>query len=143
MSTLVLHHPELIALYHLWVDQCRNETLPASADVNPATLRRWLDNLVVVDTLKPGGLRYSYYGDNLSAAFGTDMVGCSIEHLPEGQRSLLSAEYEHIRSERMPSARQYTAEFGHGLQTWERLSLPFFDPDGEVEKILVAAYRVE
>lgn len=142
-STLVLHHPELVALYRLWLEHCRDETLPSSADVNPLNLRRWLDNLVVIDTLRDGELRYSYYGANLSAAFGTDMVGSSIDHLPETQRQILSHEYGQIVADRLPRSRQYSADFAGSHQTWERLSLPFFDPEGEVEKILVAAYRMD
>lgn len=142
-NALVLRHPELVALYGFWTDQDCDDAPPSSADVNPTVLRRWLDNLVVVDTPKDGPLRYSYYGENLSLAFGTDMVGNSIAHLPENQRKLLSEEYNRIVFTQKPAARQYTADFNGVQQTWERLSLPFFDADGEVEKILVAAYRLD
>lgn len=142
MSTLSLRHPELIALYRLWLDQCDDDTLPSSADVNPKTLLRWLDNMVVIDTPRSGELRYAYYGDNLSAAFGADMVGSDINSLPEQQRAILNDEYRRIQDDRLPRSRCYTAVFSGMVQTWERLSLPFFDTEGEVEKILVAAYRV-
>ena len=143
MSRLVLHHPELIALYRLWFDQCRNETLPSSADLAPNALRRWLDNLVVIDPRRDGRLRYSYYGANLAAAFGTDMLGKSIDQLPETQQAVLRQEYDRIVADRLPRAREYRADFGSGPQCWERLSLTFFGPDEEVEKILVAAYRLD
>lgn len=143
MSRLVVHHPELIALYQVWVGQCRNDTLPAAADLTPVSLRRWLENLVVVDLLPNGGVRYAYYGDNLAAAFGTDMVGQTIDHLPEEQRRLLTAEYESMRVKRLPTSRQYTAEFDGQVQTWERIVLPFFDGLGNVEKVLVAAYQLD
>lgn len=143
MSRLVVQHPELIALYQVWVGQCRNDTLPAAADLTPVSLRRWLDNLVVVDLLPNGGVRYAYYGDNLAAAFGTDMVGRTIDHLPEEQRRLLTAEYEAMRAQRLPTSRQYTAEFDGWVQTWERLVLPFFDAEGQVEKVLVAAFPLD
>lgn len=142
MSTLVLHHPELVALYRLWLEHCSDETLPASADVNPKTLLRWLDNMVVIDTSKSGELRYAYYGENLSAAFNTDMLGATIDNLPPEASGILAQEYNQIRADRLPRARTYTAVFNGAVQTWERLSLPFFDPEGEVEKILVAAYRM-
>lgn len=141
-TTLDLHHPELIALYRLWLEQCVDETLPVSADIDPKTLLRWLDNLVVIDKLKNGELRYAYYGETLSTAFKTDMVGTTIDVLPDSQRGILAQEYNQILADRLPRARRYTAIFDGFQQTWERLSLPFFDAEGEVEKILVAAYRM-
>ena len=59
------------------------------------------------------------------------------------QRALLRREYEQVREERLPVSRTYTASFEDEEQTWERLVLPFFAPDGEVVKLLVAAYRLE
>ena len=48
-----------------------------------------------------------------------------------------------MRADRLPVSRVYTAMFDGEQQTWERLVLPFFDLDGEVSKLLVAAYRVD
>lgn len=45
--------------------------------------------------------------------------------------------------DRIPTSRVYTADFAEGRQTWERLVLPFFDPQGDVVKLLVAAYRLD
>jgi hypothetical protein len=143
MTKLDVQHPELIALYLVWVGQCRNDTLPAAADLTPVSLRRWLDNMVVVDLLSEGGVRYAYYGDNLAAAFGTDMVGRTIDHLPDEQRRLLTAEYEAMRRDRLPTSRRYTADFDGRVQTWERLVLPFFDEEGQVEKVIVAAFPLD
>lgn len=141
MNTEQLRHPELIALYDWWLGHGGSEGLPSAADLSPTMLRRWLDNMVVVDT-QNGAPRYAYYGANLALAFGTDMVGRSIEQLPDAQRRILEGEYQALCSERRPLARHYTADFGGSVQTWERLLLPFFDADGAVEKTLVAVYRV-
>lgn len=142
MNTEQLRHPELIALYDWWLAHGGSEEMPSAADLTPVMLRRWLDNLVVIDSLADGRPRYAYYGANLSLAFGTDMVGRAIEELPEAQRRILEGEYQALRAERRPLARHYTADFGGSVQTWERLLLPFFDADGQVEKTLVAVYRV-
>lgn len=142
MNTEQLRHPELIALYDWWQANGGSEGLPSAADLMPSMLRRWLDNLVVVDTLADGCPRYAYYGANLALAFGIDMVGQSFEHLPDAQRRILESEYRTLCTERRPMARHYTADFGGSVQTWERLLLPFFDADGAVEKALVAVYRV-
>ncbi len=137
-----LCHPELIALYKWWGANGGSDGLPSAADLGPAMLRRWLDNLVVIDSVDDGSLRYAYYGANLAAAFGTDMVGQAIEDLPGPQRRILEGEYLGVCSARSPQARSYTADFGGSVQTWERLLLPFMDANGAVEKILVAVYRV-
>lgn len=142
MNSEQLRHPELRALYDWWLTQGGSEGLPSAADLAPATLRRWLDNLVVVDTQAGDQPRYAYYGANLALAFDTDMVGRSIDELPEAQRRILAEEYGALRAERAPLARRYTADFNGAEQTWERLLLPFFDVDGEVDKALVAVYRV-
>jgi hypothetical protein len=39
-------------------------------------------------------------------------------------------------------ARVYTADFGGDVQTWERLVLPLFDGEGEVEKLMVCAFML-
>lgn len=142
MSSEPLRHPELIALYQFWLYRGGTEGLPSAADLEPAQLRRWLDNLVVIDTPEGGQLRYAYYGANLTRAFGIDMVGKSIDQLAAPQRSILAQEYEAVRSQSKPAARTYNADFDGDNQTWERLLLPFFNPEGAVEKILVAVYRL-
>ena len=142
MKTEQLRHPELQALYEWWLAQGGGEGLSSAADLSPAMLRRWLDNLVVVDALAEDRPRYAYYGANLALAFGQDMVGRSIDQLPDAQRRILADEYASLRAERRPLARHYTADFDGAVQTWERLLLPFFDGDGVVEKALVAVYRV-
>ncbi len=143
MTNDFLRHSELTALHQWWLDHGGSDGLTSAADIGPAMLRRWLDNLVVIDLPIGGQIRYSYYGRNLAAAFGTDMVGQSIDALPDAQREILAEEYEGIRNNPTPVSRRYTAYFGNSLQTWERLLLPFFDADGAVEKIIVAAYRLD
>lgn len=143
MDMNLLHHPQLISLRRWWLAQGGSEGLPSAADLSPAMLRPWLDNLVVVDIDPAGEPRYAYYGANLAAAFGTDMVGRSIDQLPNAQRGILAREYDTVRRDSTTLVRRYTADFDGQTQTWERLLLPFFDGDGAVEKIIVAVYRLE
>ena len=142
MSSDSLRHPELIALYHFWLHHGGTDGVPSAADLAPAQLRRWLNNLVVMDIQDGGEPCYSYYGSNLAQAFGIDMVGKSIDQLPAQQRSILAQEYDAVCQQRKPAARCYSAKFDGSVQTWERLLLPFFDNDGAVEKIIVAVYRL-
>ncbi|WP_142850894.1 PAS domain-containing protein [Telmatospirillum sp. J64-1] len=143
MARLILHTSELKGLYGAWLDQCKGERFPSAADLEPAVLRPWLDHLVLVEVQLDGNYRYLYYGESLASAFGTDMVGRSVEDLPAHQRNVLKAEYDELRASRFPAARVYTALFNGREETWERLALPFFDSQGEVVAVMVAAYRLE
>ena len=138
---LILRHPQLKSLYQFWLSRCAGETLPMAADLDPADLRPWLDNLVVLDVSITGDdFVYAYYGRSFANAFGKDTVGQSIANLPSQQADILRAEYDRVVRERMPAARVYTADFEGDTQTWERLVLPLFDSRGTVEKLLVSAF---
>lgn len=140
---LILRHPQLKDLYHFWLRQCEGERLPMAADLDPTELRPWLDNLVVLDVTVDGGdFVYAYYGRSFSNAFRSDTVGKSITDLPKNQADVLRTEYDRVVRERLPAARVYSAEFDGDQQSWERLVLPLFDSRGEVEKLLVSAYRL-
>lgn len=148
--SLVLRHPQLKSLYAFWVSRCDEETLPMAEDIEPADLRPWIGNLVVMDVRRESDddgaeaadYSYAYYSSGFASAFG-DKAGRSIDELPEEQRAVIKAEYDRVCHDRIPTSRVYTAEFPEGRQTWERLVLPFFDPEGEVVKLLVAAYRLD
>lgn len=150
MSTisLVLRHPQLKALYNFWVAQCDGGQLPMAEDIEPADLRPWIGNMVVMDVIpdedgeNAEAYTYAYYSSGFASAFG-DKAGRSLDDLPDDQRALIKSEYDHVRRDRIPTSRVYTADFDDGRQTWERLVLPFFDPDGNVVKLLVAAYRLD
>lgn len=140
---LVLRHDSLKDLYQFWLGLCEGERLPIAADLDPAELRAWIDNLVVLDVSMDGAdFTYAYYGRSFATAFNADTVGKSIATLPPEQAAILMAEYDQVVKERIPVARVYTADFDGETQTWERLVLPLFDGDGEVEKLLVSAYRL-
>jgi len=140
---LILRHPQLKDLYNFWLHRCQGEHLPMAADLDPSDLRPWLDNLVLLDVSVDGGdFVYAYYGRSFANAFGADTVGKSIAALPKEQADVLKAEYDRVVREHLPSARVYTADFEGEAQTWERLVVPLFDAKGEVEKLLVSAYRL-
>jgi len=141
---LILRHPQLKDLYQFWLSLCEGETLPMGADLDPADLRPWIDNLVVLDVSIDGNdFTYAYYGRSFSNAFNADKIGKSIDDLPGDQAEMLKAEYDRVVRERLPTTRVYTADFDGEMQTWERLVLPLFDGRGEVEKLLVSAYQLQ
>ncbi|MFA7431051.1 MAG: PAS domain-containing protein [Rhodospirillaceae bacterium] len=140
---LILRQPQLKDLYQFWLGLCQDERLPMAADLDPADLRPWIDNLVVLDVSVDGGdFVYAYYGRSFSNAFGADTVGKPVSNLPPEQAATLKAEYDRVVKDHLPQARVYTAEFDGEEQTWERLVLPLFDRSGDVEKLLVCAYRL-
>jgi hypothetical protein len=139
---LMLRHPELKALHAKWCDLCGEGEVPMAVDLDPADLRRWLTHMVVIKVEGEGRFVYGYYSSEYAETFDGDRVGQSIDALPAAQRDILKREYEQVRAEQVPVARVYTGLFDGEEQTWERLVLPFLARDGEVEKLMVAAYRL-
>ena len=138
-----LSHPKLQSLYDYWSGKRAGRELLAADELDPAELRRWIGHLVVVDATAEGAFVYSYYGATLEKAFGRPMAGQSLELLPEAQRAILRDEYQSVRVDRQPVMRTYTAAFEGGTATWERLVLPLSSDGAQVDKLLVAAYRLD
>ena len=138
-----LSHPKLRALYDFWAGKRGSRGLLGAEELDPAELRRWIGHLVVIDATAEGAFVYSYYGATLEKAFGRPMAGQSLELLPESQRSILRDEYQAVRADRQPVTRTYTASFEGQTATWERLVLPLSSDGAEVDKLLVAAYRLD
>jgi len=146
---LVLRHPKLKGLYDYWLGLCRHETPPMADDVEPADLRPWMGNLVVIKVDPgdgpdgvPAAYHYSFYSQFFAGKFGDDKAGTSLDMLPDGPRDILQSEYDRVVREHIPVSRVYTADFDGLTQTWERLVLPLFNIDGVVDKLLVAAYEL-
>ena len=142
-ETLVLRHPKLLSLYAFWLEQCAGARLPLASALNPAELRPWLGNLLIMDVVRNADFVYSYYGQSFSDSFGEDRVGQSIARLPEAQSDILRAEYDRVRSEAKPVARVYSADFDGVPSTWERLVLPLTEDGETVGKLLVGAYKLD
>ncbi|ABC22897.1 PAS domain-containing protein [Rhodospirillum rubrum] len=138
----MLRHPELKRLYGKWSDLRGEGEIPMAVDLDPAVLRPWLSHLVVINVEDDGRFIYSFYSTEYAELFNGDRVGQSIDTLPASQRDLLKREYEQVCLEQLPVSRVYTGSFGGEEQIWERLVLPFLSRDGEVTKLMVAAYRL-
>jgi hypothetical protein len=146
---LVLRHPKLKSLYDYWLGLCGHETPPMADDVDPADLRPWMGNLVVIKVEAAGdeaaatpAYTYSFYSQFFAGKFGDDKAGQSVDMLPDGPRDIIRAEYDRVMREHIPVSRVYTADFDGLTQTWERLVLPLFNLSGEVDKLLVAAFEL-
>ncbi len=142
IPTPILRHPQLKALYQHWCSLAPGGGLPQASELDPADLRPWLSNLVVIKADGAGGFVYGYYSRDYAETFDGDKVGQSVDSLPPEQAAMLKREYEMVIADRMPASRVYTADFDGEEQTWERLVLPFDGAGGGVEKLMVAAYRL-
>jgi len=131
----------LNTLLNFWLARCEGSVPPSAASVSPVELRPWKDHIAVFEALGESHFVYTYYGAALSAAFGGSRLGASVDDLPEEARSLIVAECDLVRRERLPASRSHTADFGNGVKTWERLVLPFSSDGETVDKLLVAAYE--
>ena len=137
-----LRHTDLRGLCAFWLKQCPEGGLPLATDVEPADLRRWLPNLLIMHVRPNGNFYYSYYGRALVRAFGESRLGQTLADLPEAVSATLREEYGLVCRQRSPIHRIYTANFNDVRQTWERVVLPL-SSDGEViDKLLVAAYEL-
>jgi hypothetical protein len=144
MTEPLLKHPKLQALLALWNERVADgpSSVPVPDQIDPMDMRPWIGNLVIMDVIEGDNFIYAYYGTQFASAFGKDMLGKSVDLLPDEQRTLIQKEYETVRRNRLPLTRTYTASFEGKLETWERLVLPL-SADGEtVDKLMVAAYRL-
>jgi hypothetical protein len=137
-----LRHPELRSLCAFWLKQCPKDGIPLATDMEPADLRRWLPNLLIMHVTDGSSFAYSYYGRSLARAFGESRLGQTLDDLPQAVRDILRQEYDLVCRQRSPIHRIYTADFKGVRQTWERVVLPLTSDGKTIDKLLVAAYEL-
>ena len=78
----------LLGLFQFWHGKLNGRRMPAAADLDPADMARWADNLMLVDV--PGDIldfRIRWLGAKLDAMFGTPRAGTGVEAMTsEGER---------------------------------------------------------
>jgi hypothetical protein len=140
-------HPTLLGLYEAWEARRVGAALPTWAAITEADLKRWYDNLVVIEVVDEvgGGDAYVYrhYGAKFVELFGKDLTGFTLDGLPEDQKALITFEYEYARSRRRPTWRVYSGDFDGEIITWQRLILPVSSDGETIDLLLVGAYQVK
>jgi len=136
-------HPKLQELYAYWQRKAGDRPMPALRELNPATLKPWLANLLIIGVREESKFHYHYYGAGFIDAFGVNMSGRTIDSLPEAQRTLIQHEYEYVRARKAPTWRIYSGEFDGRILTWERLILPVATDGTNVDALLVGVYERE
>lgn len=141
---LVLRHPCLKDLYQFWLRLCDGETLPMAGDLDLAAMRPWLDDLAVVDVVRNDShFTYTYCGYGLQSVFGADVTGHPVgDGEPAGPVQALRLDCDQVVREHIPLARVCNELPDDGDQAWERLVLPLFDEEGQVEKLLLSLCRL-
>lgn len=143
---LVLRHPCLKDLYQFWLRLCDDETLPMADNLDSSAMRPWLDDLAVIDVARneAGQLSYTYCGRGLLSVFGADPTGCPVddEVTGEGPAQALCDDYDQVVREHIPLARVCGGMSEDSDHAWERLVLPLFSGEGQVEKLLLSVYRL-
>lgn len=140
---VLFRHPEVSALYDYWSARRVRDAIPLRDAFFRPELERWGRNVVLIRAKQNTDMSYGFYGANFKEAFGLDMTGASLDALPKEQAATLKAEYRAVIQSRKPAWRHYTAWFGEQLQTWERLTLPTSNQQGDIGLLLVAAYRLD
>lgn len=137
-----LKHSGTRGLFDFWVLTASIDGLPRISDIRAETLMAWSDSIVMMKAQSRRNFSYSFYGTSFRKAFGIDMTGRSLDKLPPKQADQLRAEYTSVARKQLPVWRVYSDWFDTGLQTWERIALPFADASGEVGMIVAGAYRI-
>ena len=50
-------NPTLQRFYEYWLDKCRDDRLPARADIDPVDLHDMLPGIIIIDVVPEGGRR--------------------------------------------------------------------------------------
>ena len=76
--------------------------------------------------------------------FGADPTGCPVDNEAEGEgpAQALCDDYDQVVQEHIPLARVCGGMSEDSDHAWERLVLPLFSGEGQVEKLLLSVYRL-
>jgi hypothetical protein len=135
--------PQLRELFDWWTKRRGDRTMPTMRELNPAVLKPWLPNLLIIGVKEESQFIYHYYGSSFIDAFGTNMAGRTIDSLPEAQRDLIRHEYDYVCQRKRPTWRVYSGDFDGEIVTWERLILPFGNEHGQVVTLVVGVYEMK
>jgi len=125
--------------YEYWSSKCRQNRLPARADMSPADIPRLLPYLYLVDVERdPLRFRFRLVGTRVCEWFGHDATGSYVDDPLDGDLDLGMAEvYRQVVESRVPRyVHRDIAELGTLVHCFDRLVLPLVGEDGAVEKLI-------
>lgn len=129
-------------LYAYW------ESLPSSprprwADINLMDIHRTAPNVFVLDVLRDAGpldFRFRYLGTRNVDRFGVDVTGQTVRQAFDdpGRTNILDAYAFVVETGQPQQGIRFHAVEGHDYVRFAVLTLPLYDADGTVEKLISA-----
>jgi hypothetical protein len=133
----------LLGLFQFWHGLSRGRRMPASADLEPADLARWADNLMLVDV--PGDIldfRIRSLGAAVAAMFGAPRAGTGIEAMTsEGERNSIIPQYRVVIDTGLPAYYETEVELSNRGLVHQRKLLPLSDDGERVNAVLAGIYH--
>lgn len=133
---------DLRRLSALWNEKRGMRFAAARADMDPATLRFILGNVLLVDVLRePLRFRYRLVGTNLVVRTGFDPTGKLVDEHPEPEfrREALKVYHQMIET-RVPYQARFDQAFDGRTRRFEVLLLPL-SSDGETIDMILGAMK--
>ncbi len=134
---------ELLRYWERLRGQSERGDLPFVPAIDPAPLRFILGWLMIVEPIDGGvDFRYRLYGSAIAEVMGRDLTGCCINDSFPHFAAWTAQIYRDAMAHRQPVLTRHTPRRYVAIEQWERLILPFGDPDGAVAWFLVGAVVV-
>jgi hypothetical protein len=134
----------LLGLFQFWHGKLNGRRMPASADLDPAHMTHWADNLMLVDV--PGEIadfRIRWLGAQVQAMFGTPRAGTGIEAMTsEGERNSVIPQYRVVIDTGLPAYYETEVELSNrGVVSQRKLLLPLSSGGVRVDAVLAGIYH--
>jgi hypothetical protein len=131
---------DLRRLRALWNEKRGAHFAAARADMDPATLRFILGNVLLVDVLRePLRFRYRLVGTNLVGRLGFDLTGKLVDEHPEPEfRQTALKVYHQLIETRVPYQGRFDQAFDGRTRRFEVLLLPLSSDGAAIDMVLGA-----
>jgi hypothetical protein len=136
---LLDRHPELGFLQRFWDDRRCGAGLPPSETIEPMELAPALGYVMLLQPVD-GGQDYLYrvYGTAIAEHSGLEMTGKRVRDVPAPLVALyFLATYRAVSAARRPLYAHHATHHDIQVAQWDRLILPFVNPAGQVDRLLV------
>jgi hypothetical protein len=133
-------------LLEYWEALRENREVPESREIDPVDFPYALGNILLTEFVSEGSdLRYRVYGTNVIQFSGFDLTGKTISEsiIPPGSRAFYLATYKAVRLRRAPVFTINYPSLRETLRQWNRITLPFADADGEINRFIVGIFPIE
>lgn len=126
-------------LNRFWRERRGTAALPPSAAIDPLELRPALGHLMLLEPVDAGAdFVYRLYGSIVAEHAGIEMTGKRVTDVPAPLVAVyFLATYRAVMAERRPLFAHHATHHDIQIAQWDRLILPFADPAGGIDRLLV------